>query len=56
MEKQYGLALAIDGRRKVFKTDRATYESLPPLDKLVADVCIRNGTLVIAEGVVSDGR
>lgn len=47
MDKQDHLAAAIDGRREVFKTDRATYDSLPPLGKLIADACIRAGTLVV---------
>jgi hypothetical protein len=51
MESKQQIATAIDGHRKaVYKTDRATYNSLPPLGKLIADACIRAGTLVIAEG------
>jgi len=51
MESQNGIAAAIYERRKteVFTTDRATYESLPPLGKLIADACIRIGSLIITD-------
>ncbi len=52
METQHKRAAAIDERRKdrVYRTDRATYESLPAICKLIADACIRAGSLVITEG------
>lgn len=51
MEQQNEIAAAIYERRKdrVYKTGRATYESLSPLCKLIADACIRIGSLVITE-------
>lgn len=57
MEQQYHGAAAIDGRGKeVFKTDRATYDSLSPLGKLIADACIQIGTLVIVDRGIENGR
>lgn len=50
MESHHQVAAAIyEHRKEVFKTDRATYNSLTPLGKLIADACIRIGTLIITD-------